>query len=312
MPMPSSNLTVRRCVAFTFAAFMGYSPADLPIRQVAPNDNRVAGGLLRDGTLMLRLEAREGVWRRDGPEGPGLTVAVFTEMGHQPQNPGPLIRVPAGTRVRVSVRNALCDSTLIMYGLHARPGALDDTIQIAAGATRLVSFDAGTSGTYFYWATTTHHAVADRDGYDSQLHGAFIIDRADRAPAADRIFVLAEWIGAGNPATRPELRVINGLSWPHTEPLSHTVGDTVRWRWLNPSSGPHPMHLHGFYFDVTSRGTYAADTSLTIGATACRDRDAAVWWHLHDAVGSGRAWPVALPLSCGVSHVDVPVASICC
>ena len=262
--MPSCNLTVRRCVALTFAAFMGYSPAEMPVRQVVPNDNRVAGGLLRDGTLTLRLEAREGVWRPDGPKGPGLTVAVFTEMGHQPQNPGPLIRVPAGTRVRVSVRNALRDSTLIMYGLHSRPGALDDTIQIAAGATRLVSFDAGTPGTYFYWATTTHHALADRDGYDSQLHGAFIIDRADRAPAADRIFVLAEWIGAGNPATRPELRVINGLSWPHTEPLSHTVGDTVRWRWLNPSSGPHPMHLHGFYFDVTSRGTYAADTSLTI------------------------------------------------
>jgi FtsP/CotA-like multicopper oxidase with cupredoxin domain len=59
---------------------------------------------------------------------------------------------------------------------------------------------------------------------------------------------------------QPQLRVINGLSWPHTERLSYTVGDTVRWRWVNPSDSPHPMHLHGFYFDVTSRGTYAADT----------------------------------------------------
>ena len=265
MPLSTFHLTVRGCVASTFAALMAYSAAEPPNRLVAPNDNRVAGGLLRDGTLTLRLEAREGVWRPDGPEGPPLLVAVFAETGHQPQNPGPLIRVPTGTRVHVSVRNALRDSTLILYGLHSRPGALDDTIQVAAGATRMVNFDAGTPGTYFYWATTTHHAVADRDGYDSQLHGALIIDPGAGAPARDRIFVLAEWIGAGDPATRPELRVINGLSWPHTERFSYTVGDTVRWRWVNPSPGPHPMHLHGFYFDVTSRGTYAADTSLAIG-----------------------------------------------
>jgi FtsP/CotA-like multicopper oxidase with cupredoxin domain len=54
--------------------------------------------------------------------------------------------------------------------------------------------------------------------------------------------------------------VINGKSWPYTERLSYQVGDTVRWRWLNPSSQPHPMHLHGFYFTVASRGSWAADT----------------------------------------------------
>lgn len=265
LPLAPFALTARGLVASTFAALMAYSGAEPLGSRVAPNDNRVAGGVLRDGTLTLRLEAREGVWRPDGPEGPPLIVAVFAETGRQPQNPGPLIRVPAGTRVHVWVRNALRDSTLILYGLHSRPGALDDTIQVAAGATRMVSFDAGTPGTYFYWATTTHHALGDRDGYDSQLHGALIIDPAAGAPSRDRIFVLAEWIGAGDPATRPELRVINGLSWPHTERFSYSVGDTVRWRWVNPSSGPHPMHLHGFFFDVTSRGTYAADTSLTIG-----------------------------------------------
>jgi FtsP/CotA-like multicopper oxidase with cupredoxin domain len=65
----------------------------------------------------------------------------------------------------------------------------------------------------------------------------------------------ADLIGSLN-----ELRVINGLSWPHTERLTYAVGDTVRMRWINPTDSPHPMHLHGFYFDVTSRGSYAADT----------------------------------------------------
>ena len=256
--------TTRRCLAFTCAAFAGHAATESPADRVAPNDNRIAGGVLRDGTLTMRLEAREGEWRPDGPDGPALTVAVFAETGHQSQNPGPLIRVPAGTRMHLSVRNALSDSTLIVYGLHSRPGALDDSIHIAAGATRQVTFDAGAPGTYFYWATTTHHAIADRDGYDSQLHGAFIVDSIGGVPPPDRIFVLAEWSGVGNLDTRPELRVINGLSWPHTERFSFTVGDTVRWRWLNPSASPHPMHLHGFYFDVTGRGTYAADTSMAI------------------------------------------------
>lgn len=56
---------------------------------------------------------------------------------------------------------------------------------------------------------------------------------------------------------------INGLSWPHTERLNHTVGDTVRWRVINSSNPPHPMHLHGFYFDVTSRGNAVRDTTYT-------------------------------------------------
>jgi manganese oxidase len=230
---------------------------------VLPNDNRVPAGSLQGHTLALHLDAREGMWYPDGSSNPGLPIAVFAEAGHRAQNPGPLIRVSAGTRVRVSVRNSLRDSTLVVYGLHSRPSSLDDTIQVRAGAEREVVFEAGAPGTYFYWATTMHKGVADRDGYDSQLHGAFIIDSAGRAPRPDRIFVLGDWI-AGPSSTAPQLRVINGLSWPQTERLSYTAGDTVRWRWVNPSESPHPMHLHGFYFDVTSRGTYAADTIITM------------------------------------------------
>ena len=258
------SFSIRNCLALTLVAFTGHAALDPLVERVAPNDNRLAGGVLRNGTLTMHLEAREGEWHPDGPDGPELTVAVFAESGHAPQNPGPLVRVPAGTHLRLSVRNALRDSTLIVYGLHARPGSLGDTIQVAAGATRQVTFDAGAPGTYFYWATTTHHAVADRDGYDSQLHGAFIVDSLGRAPPRDRIFVLGDWIAPNQGPDGPQLRVINGLSWPHTERLSYAVGDTVRWRWLNPSESPHPMHLHGFYFDVTSRGSYAADTTLAL------------------------------------------------
>jgi len=234
------------------------------LEDVAPNDNRVAAGTLRGGELTLRLEARHARWSPDRDKGPSLVMPMFAEEGRQPQNPGPLIRVPAGTTIRVSVKNALGDSTLVVYGLNTRPSTLTDTIQIPPGATRERTFEAGVPGTYFYWGSTTHQPMADRNGMDSQLHGAFIVDSAGVTPPPDRVFVLGSW--TGRPRNRrsfsPDLRVINGLSWPHTERLTYTSGDTIRWRWVNPSDSPHPMHLHGFYFDVTSRGSWAADTAI--------------------------------------------------
>jgi FtsP/CotA-like multicopper oxidase with cupredoxin domain len=61
--------------------------------------------------------------------------------------------------------------------------------------------------------------------------------------------------------------VINGRSWPHTERLSYKVGDTVRMRLINASGTVHPMHLHGFYFNVDSRGDERADTVFASGTS---------------------------------------------
>lgn len=233
-----------------------------PADRVLPNDNRVPAGVLRNAALTLHLEARDGTWFPDEAGGPSLTIATFAEVGRAPRIPGPLIRVPAGTTIHVSVRNSY-GSTLVVHGLHSRPRATDDSMSIAPGATAQVAFIAGVPGTYLYWGTLTPVTLADRGGIDSQLHGAFVIDPAGETPPSDRIFVLGGWAGKGDSVTdAPELRVINGLSWPHTERLTYTVGDTIRWRWLNPSDSPHPVHLHGFYFDVTSRGNWLADTAI--------------------------------------------------
>jgi len=53
---------------------------------------------------------------------------------------------------------------------------------------------------------------------------------------------------------------INGLSWPHTERLTYRVGKRAHWRVINASSAIHPMHLHGFYFQVDSIGDAESDT----------------------------------------------------
>jgi FtsP/CotA-like multicopper oxidase with cupredoxin domain len=57
-----------------------------------------------------------------------------------------------------------------------------------------------------------------------------------------------------------EVVTINGKSYPFTEPLEYTAGDTVRWRVINPSFAEHPMHLHGAFFKMLSLGDSESDT----------------------------------------------------
>ena len=256
----------RRWSTFALVSLIaaGCDTADANAPRVIPNDNRTPAGTLENGVLTLRLEALGARWYPDGDEGPSVVLQHFAEGNGAPQNPGPLIRVPSGTRIDVTVHSALQGSDLILFGLHTRPGDADDSIHVAPGASRTLSFLAGEPGTYFYWGTTTDTPVEERHLVDSQLHGAFIVDPPGGATRPDRVFVLGSWTGPENRRTgyAPDLRVINGLSWPHTERVTYTAGDTVDWRWINPTDSPHPMHLHGFYFDVMSRGAWAADTSF--------------------------------------------------
>jgi len=237
------------------------------VERILPNDNRTAGGRLRHGVLTLNLELRTGMFRPHGDDGPGVEVLAFGEKGRPLSIPGPLVRVPEGTIVAATIRNRLADSTLVLHGFTTRPGPADDTIQVRPGATRAVRFTVGRAGTYYYWGTTTGKAMGDNRWIDSQLSGGFIVDSAgETPPASERVFVLGLWLKpADQKAGEPEreFMVINGKSWPETERLEYAVGDTVRWRWLNPTSSSHPMHLHGFYYNVESRGSWAADTVYT-------------------------------------------------
>jgi len=241
------------------------APADAQDR-IAINENRHAAGRITDGVLTVRLEARVGEWFPDGPGNPGLRVKAFGVEGGPLQIPGPLLRVPQGTRVRAFVTNRL-ENTLALHGLYSRPSASEQSVApalIRSGETQEFSFLAGASGTYFYWAATTREApITQRSPADTQLTGAFVIDpKGDVRP--DRVFVIGGWAnvegGAFTGAPGQRLRwVINGLSWPATERLSYKVGDTVRLRVINTSFGVHPMHLHGFYFTVNSRGDEQRD-----------------------------------------------------
>jgi len=235
--------------------------------EVQPNDNRRAAGNLAAGVLTLRLEVREAVWNPEGEDGPRIPVQAFAEEGRPPANPGPLIRVPAGTRVRISAHNLLPAQAVAIHGFHSHSGAAPAVLTVEPLETRDIEFPAAQPGVYFYWGTTTGASLDTRNGVDSQLSGAFVVDPPDAATAPDRIFLLGHWFRAGNPKATPpepdlEAWVINGKSWPHTERLAYPAGRTVRWRWINATDENHPLHMHGHYFRVEATGDAAHWTTL--------------------------------------------------
>jgi manganese oxidase len=255
--------------ALTFVTLVTARLAGDPLPRIAANDNRAPAGHESRGVLRLDLEARLGRWYPQAETGPSESIEAFAERGHRPLVPGPLVRVRAGTRIEISLRNALASKTLVVYGLHERPGSPHDTIQIAPGAVREVRFTAGEPGTYFYWGSTTGDDIDTRKGIDSQLSGAIIVDSASSTPGdrkpLDRVFVIGVW-HADRDTTGPkpwverDQMVINGKSWPFTERFTYTLGDTVRWRWVNPTADAHTMHLHGFFYTIESAGTWSGDT----------------------------------------------------
>jgi manganese oxidase len=85
--------------------------------------------------------------------------------------------------------------------------------------------------------------------------GLLVVDAPDEVrDPEERFFLISHWADQAEPATfLPAARFfMNGRAWPHTERLEYALGDTVRWRVVNQSGAFHPMHLHGFYFRVTS------------------------------------------------------------
>jgi FtsP/CotA-like multicopper oxidase with cupredoxin domain len=231
---------------------------------ITSNQMRTAAGTLANGVLTVRIDARNGVWYPDGPGKFERQVAAFAEEGKGLQNPGPLVRVTAGTEVRMTFRNSL-DKPLWLFGLGQTRGIQADSFVVAPGATREISFKAGEPGIYYYAGKTSKETVLGRFLDDSQLNGAIVIDASGVQPP-DRIFLIS-WYGDLDSTSVSGLSsdgviVINGLSWPHTERIRAVQGEEQHWRWLTVTAAPHPMHLHGFYFRLNGTGDGATFTEL--------------------------------------------------
>jgi FtsP/CotA-like multicopper oxidase with cupredoxin domain len=231
---------------------------------IAANDNRRAGGERTDNVLRLRLVADEGRWQPEGLNGRTLFVQAFREEGGELTTPGPLVRVPVGTEIVVSVRNNL-RARLSVFGFVARPAAGPAVpLEVAPGETGERRFVAGAPGTYHYWAMTTGRPLVARGDVDSQLNGALVVDPASAA-VDDRIFVVSLWRKPGSMPGSVDIGAINGRSWPLTERLDYRLGEVARWRVVNLSIDQHAMHLHGMFFRVLANGDGLQHHSHPIG-----------------------------------------------
>jgi FtsP/CotA-like multicopper oxidase with cupredoxin domain len=269
------------------------TPRSFEEARAVPNDNRKPAGTLRDGVLEIDLVARPASWEGEKSKlAPGDTsptivdVLGFSEEGGSVTIPGPLIRVPQGTEVRVRVRNSipegyaiglpgpsrrtpstrsLADDVLVVHGLRAGHVS-DDVLRVPRGEVSEVRYRADIPGTYFYWAMPSSRPMTAWTGRDAQIAGAIIVDPAGIAPdPQERIFVNTMLDQMPDPEARSPQgdyfrRAINGRSWPDTERFTYSVGDTVRWRWINASFEFHPMHLHGFHYRLLARGDGRSET----------------------------------------------------
>ncbi len=254
--------------ALVIGGFHPASPPDCshlpapPAAVALANDNRTPAGTLHDGVLSLRLVAGPVAWRPDGPDGCALSVRAFAEEGKRFTIPGPLVRVRAGTQVRVTLRNAL-PVALWVRGLQDRKaGTRLDSVEVAPGVSREFAFVASTPGSWFYWAGAIASRTPASDA-NGQLVGALVVDSAGGPPRDDRVLVLTRWNPTGLPANKGfQLNAFNGRSWPNTERLTYTANDSVRWQLINASNTTHEMHLHGFFFRIDRRG-FVIDTAFT-------------------------------------------------
>jgi len=260
--MPTRSRALWNCALCVILAGIAVASA-VAADDIIANPNRTPGGKLENGVLTLHLEIRAGVWHAEAEDGPPLYVQAFAEAGQPAQIPGPLVRVPEGTTIHVTVTNKFKKKATV-YGLNTRPCDPKAGIELKPDETRDLTFVAGAPGTYFYWAKTV--TPGDDRPYlaDSQLNGVFIVDPASSAtPVPDRVFVINTMFVVSD-AIHPGVEVvsINGKSYPYTEPLEYTQGETIRWRVINASVSEHPMHLHGSFYQLLSLGEFEKDTQF--------------------------------------------------
>ena len=216
---------------------------------------------IENGVKIFRLSAQEIEWETE----PGVFVQA---MGYNGTVPGPEIRVHRGDRVRIVVRNDMTQpTTLHLHGLTV-PNGMDGVPfitqdPIAPGGFFVYEFEVvDPPGMYVY-----HSHFNSTEQVGSGLYGAFYVEPkhgdwsrvyGERVDVESTLF-----LGDG-----PTGFVLNGKGFPATQPIVAERGDTVLIHLANDGAQIHPMHLHGYHFEVVAADgfvldeTYMADTLM--------------------------------------------------
>jgi len=189
---------------------------------------------------------------------PGMKAKLW---GYNGSSPGPTIECVEGDRVRIFVTNKLPEHTTIHWHGILLPNGMDgvgglNQPQIKPGKTFVYEFTMTKSGTFMY------HPHADEMVQMAMgMHGFLVVHpknpnfmRVDR----DFVFLLNAFdIDPGS--YTPKINTMldfnmwcwNSRVFPGIDPLVVRSGDRVRIRAGNLTMTNHPLHLHGYDFEVT-------------------------------------------------------------
>jgi manganese oxidase len=218
---------------------------------LAGGETPTAGGQpmqphLDDGVKVFELDVTQALWEVS-------KGVVKTALAYNGQIPGPELRVQPGDTVRIILRNHIDQPTILhLHGI-TLPNAMDGVPfvtqePVMPGESWTYEFDvADPPGMYVY-----HSHLNSAEQVGRGLYGALIVEPTSGSwretygvePAAE----YSIFTGDG-----PLGFVLNGKSFPATAPLAATRGDWVLIHLANDGELLHPMHLHGYHFQVVGQ-----------------------------------------------------------
>jgi FtsP/CotA-like multicopper oxidase with cupredoxin domain len=235
--------------------------------------NRPLRPTMQNGRKVFELTATEVKWETK----PGTFVDAMAFNG---QVPGPQIEVHQGDKVRIVVNNQMTQPTVVHFHGMTVPNEADGVPYITQepimpGGYYVYDFTVvDPPGMYVY-----HSHFNSTEQVGGGLYGALIVEPRSRwsYPAIRTDAATGQITGYEAPpkvavestlflGDGPLGYVLSGKEFPATTPIVAKRGDWVLIHMANDGSMLHPMHLHGYHFEVVAqdgfplREPYMADT----------------------------------------------------
>lgn len=211
---------------------------------------------IEGGVKVFELTAQEVRWETE----PGVFVDA---MGYNGTVPGPEIRVNPGDRVRIILRNEMTEpTTLHLHGV-TTPNGMDGVPYVTQDPIMPGGFFTyefrvvDPPGFYVYHS---HFNAAEQVG--KGLYGAFIVEpKGGFSEVYGRSIEVEVTVFLGD---GPTGYVLNGKGFPATQPIVARQGDDVLIHLANDGAQVHPMHLHGYDFEVVAKDGFVLDRPYEI------------------------------------------------
>lgn len=218
-----------------------------------PNSQYTYGGLPAkyavdpDGAKHFTLTAEQVKWY---PVKGGRPVLAWSING---MVPAPAIEVTAGDHIRVTFINHFPTASAVHWHGLMLPTSEDGVPglgmkPVQPGQTYVYDFYVHDSdvGTHWY-----HSHYDDLVQVPGGFYGLFVVDPRPGTPQYQQQIkadvTYTEFISEMGP-----YYVINGKSFPDTQPIMVKHGQTVHIRMIGASEMIHPMHMHGHTFNIVA------------------------------------------------------------